>query len=325
MNGPIRIRPRLHRPMISCRDRLVLLAPWLLVVGGLLFASATDRWVFGSLSVLVGSGVSVLFWTRHVGTHERRAGLLFALPILLGIALSVHPAVDSIPILVGAVLSSALIVWYRTLRHPPEFRSAVRQYRTGNMARTRESLGPSIERNPTHWQSYQLRAVVNLWLFEIVAAEQDARAALRLAPNHHMCHSTLGHALIAQGQYAEAKAVFSQALELAPGYAIHHYSKGLACFRLQEFQQAAELFRTAARGKLPFVEQRLFASYYLGHSLLHAGQSTEAQSALRSMKRFRQGYERTLARYRGAPDFPGVIQLRKELQEIKELLDRSAT
>lgn len=285
------------------------------------FFYSVNRGRFGlAVSGCVGLVGFIAFTTRKADSETRRRSILWSLPMALGFVLSFGPFRSAIPAVIGLGTTIVLAVWFGILRHPVELRQALKQFQAGEKLRALQLVTLAIKKNSTHWESYQFRSVVNSTLFRIVEAERDARTAIRLKPANHTCHNALGQALLAQERYLEANDAFSKAIELAPHYAVNHYNKGLVYYRLEQFDEAIEYLEFAVRGRMPFEEWQLLANYYLGCSLLQVGETQQAQWAFRALRRFRRGYSELINLYQDIPDYPVVLQIRRELEDISSYL-----
>jgi Flp pilus assembly protein TadD len=315
-----RIKFKQIRPVTSVLDFLALLLCASPVLCGRLFSYVDESGFAWAASICVGVVGFAAYTARKADSETRRRSILLSLPMGFGFMLTVYPFRSGIPAAIGLGTTIALAVWFGILRHPVEFRRALKQFKAGEKLRALQLVTLAIKKNSTHWESYQFRSFVNLALFRTIEAERDARAAIRLKPDNHACHSALGQALMAQERYLEANDAFSKAIELAPHYTVYHYSKGLVYYRLGQFDEAIEYLEFAVRGRMPFEEWLLLANYYLGRSLLQVGETRKAQWAFRALTRFRRGYSELIDLYRDIPDYPGVLQIRRELEDISSYL-----
>ncbi|MCP4526380.1 MAG: tetratricopeptide repeat protein [Aestuariibacter sp.] len=273
-----------------------------------------------AVSFCIGLVGYVAFTTRKADPKTRQRSILWSLPMAFGFALSFYPFQSGIPAVIGFGTTIALAVWFNVLRHPVEFRQALKQFQAGEKLRALELVTSSIKKNSTHWESYQFRSVIYAALFRVVKAERDARTAMRLEPDNHICYNALGQALLAQERYLEANDAFSKAIELAPHYTVNHYTKGLVCYRLEQFDEAIKYLEFAVRGRMHFEEWQLLANYYLGRSLLQVGDTQKAQRAFRALGQFRRGYNKLVNLYQDIPHYPTVLQIRRELEDISGYL-----
>jgi tetratricopeptide (TPR) repeat protein len=308
------------RPVTSILDWFALLLLASVVCCGAFFASINESGFAFAVSVGIGLVSFVALITRKTDSETRRRSILWSLPPAFGFVLSVYPFRSAIPAIIGMGTTIALVAWFGILRHPVEFRQALKQFRAGEKLRALQLLTLAIKKRPTHWESYQARSVINSALFRIIEAEGDARTAIRLKPDNHTCHNALGQALMAQERYLEANDAFTKAVGLAPHYAINHYNKGLVYYRLEQFNEAIKHLEFAVRGRMPFEEWQLLANYYLGCSLLRVGETQKAQQAFGVLGRFRRGYARLVNLYQDVPDYPVVLQTRRELEDISGYL-----
>lgn len=82
---------------------------------------------------------------------------------------------------------------------------------------------------------------------QVKEAEVELRAAIRLAPENPTVYHNLGALYLNSGAIAKAKALFDKALEVLPGDARGHYSRGLALQGMGRTEQAIRDFRLATR------------------------------------------------------------------------------
>lgn len=311
------------KPLQPVKSKLNWLA--FMLLGAVIFCGALLSTRNGSgfalaVSMCVGLVGCAIVVTRKVDPETRRRSMLYLLPMVFGFALSVYPFQSPIPAIIGVGTMIALVMWFGVLRHPIEFRQAMKQFRAGEKLRALQLTTLAIKKRPTHWESYQLRSTINTALFRSIEAERDAHAAIRLKPDNYTCYNALGRALLAQERYLEADDAFSKAIELAPHYTLNHYNKGLTHYRLEQFDEAIKHFEFAVRGRMPFEEWQLLANYYLGCSLSQVGETKKAQQAFRALKRFRHSYNELVSLHQDMPDYPAVLQSRKELEDMRSHL-----
>jgi tetratricopeptide (TPR) repeat protein len=260
------------------------------------------------------------FQMRRFEPEVRRRYILYLLPAASGFVLSVYPFRSGIPALLGIVTTLILFVWYGILRHPIEYRQALKQLQAGETLKALQLATSALRKHPAHWESYQLRSTINTILFRAIEAKNDAYAAIQLKPNNHLCYSALGQSLLALESYTEAQEAFSKALELAPNYVLHHYNLGFAYYRLGQFREAIPYLEFAVRNRLDFDEIQLLAIYYLGSSLSQVGETQKASQTFDTLKQFHSSYNKLVKRYQDAPDYPYVLLLRQDFDDINSYL-----
>ena len=268
-------------------------------------------------SVLIGFVGFVFCKSQNATPEERQRYFWFYIPIALGITTTILQSWNMEPLIIGGGITGFAILWLSVLRHPPQFLAASKAFQADAPLRALHLLNRALNVQSTHWESYQLRAVIHLSLFRYLDAESDARKALRLKPENYMCHNTLGLILLAQQRYQESRQSLSQALVLAPQYAINHFNKAVVCYRLGEFSEAIKLLRFALKHDLR-EESYMLGCYYLGCSLTQIGDADNAQSAYKVIGKYKATYEKIIARHQDAPDYPNVVMMRHELEDIKE-------
>jgi tetratricopeptide (TPR) repeat protein len=108
-------------------------------------------------------------------------------------------------------------------------------------------------------------------------ADQASRKALELAPGLAEAHSSRGFALSLSRQYAPARQEFETALQLNPNFFWAHYFYARTCFQEGKFEEAVRHYQDAAR-----VRPEDFQSWLLMSTLLKdLGRPDEALAAQR--------------------------------------------
>ena len=82
------------------------------------------------------------------------------------------------------------------------------------------------------------RALTWWYLSAPLAAEADATEAIRMAPYYALGHYTLGLAKFSTSRYKEADAHFTTSLELDPSYALAWYNRGITRIYLHRATEA---------------------------------------------------------------------------------------
>ena len=310
-------------PMKSKFDWIAPLMFFLFISCGTFFTFTSDSWIPIAIAASVSLLGIVAFRNRRLDFEARKQINLWFLPTAIGILLSAYPFNSAVPAVVGVIVTILLVAWYGFLRHPPEYRQAHKQFSGGNKLQALTLISLAIEKKPSHWEYYQFRSGIHYFLYKFIEAERDARAALRLKPDIHTSLNALGQALSAQERYLEAKEALSKAVENAPFYSINHLNMGVVNFRLEHFQEAVENIEFALTGKLPFEENLLFATYYLGRSLEQIGKIQKAQEILNSLKKFQDEYIVQVNQFQDLPDYPMVLRTRKELEDMGNYINES--
>jgi tetratricopeptide (TPR) repeat protein len=273
------------------------------------------------VSALVGIGLALFLylWTRQAPARARRLALLLALPALGGITFGLVYGSASYTML-GVGLTLLLLILQRVIDTPLSFRFAARQFQNGHSEAALDLINRSINARPDFWQSYQLRALIYLSKLDFIRAEKDSQAAIERNPKAHPAYNTLGQVYLAQARFAEVAQVYTQVLELAPDYALYYFHLGLAQYRQEQFEAAAQTMASATQGTMPMPEYDLQTYYYLGSSLEKAGEITLAAEAFREMGKFAEGLWPLQRQIEALPDYPHAAQLREDLAEIKRRL-----
>jgi tetratricopeptide (TPR) repeat protein len=155
------------------------------------------------------------------------------------------------------------------------------------------------------------------------AAERDARKALELRPDAHPVYNTLGQLYLAEEKFAEAIDAYTKALELRPATPLYLYFFGLAAYRLQQYQEAAEALTIAVKAPLPVRGYQLQAYYYLGRSLEQLKRPEEAAAAFGEMAALQDALPTLQEELAAQPDFPHLQRLREDLAELERRLVNS--
>ncbi len=304
------------RSLKSAWDRIALVVLAAGLGFGLLAISFSPSISLFAVCLTAGFLGFILIKSRNMEPDVRRMYVWFFVPLALGVLLSVYPEANIIPLLLGGGIAALAVLWLGLLRYPPLYRAAIKAYRSGDHIQALNYLSQALSQYPNNWESYQLRCAIYLALFKIIEAEHDARKALEIKPGHYMCRLNLGAALMAQQRYVDAKDAFSRALESAPQIALNYYHRGLASYRLGEFQEAIRYFRVALDNEIP-PGTALLGNYYLGNSLLQIGDHDQAKLAYQALKKYKVDFERLVTRYKDAPDYPTVMTVRRDLADIE--------
>ncbi len=296
----------------------LLLIPTFLCASLLIYFTQ-DGLVSAIVLVVIILGI-LAFKNRGAEPARLLKGILYFLPMALGFVLSVYPFRSGIPALIGLGITAGLGAWYVVLRHPVEYRQALKQLQAGETLKALQLATFALKKHPAHWESYQLRSTIYSILFRAIEARNDAYAAIRMKPDNHLCYSALGQSLLALESYTEAQEAFAKALELAPNYLLHHYNLGFAYYRLGQFREAIPYLEFAVRGRLEFDEIQLLTIYLLGSSLSQVGETQKASQTFDRLKQFHSSYNKLVKRYQDAPDYPHILIMRQDLENIRTYL-----
>jgi tetratricopeptide (TPR) repeat protein len=272
--------------------------------------------------VPIGIMALVLFWIRLLDPENRRRTVIIFIPGLLSnIGAMAFGEIPDWFAYIAFSLTVVLVAWFYYFRYPPHYWSAIKQLRAYNYDRALQFANQAIETRPKSSDAYQLRAIVHYSCKQASEAEQDARLALQLNPNSCSSRGMLGGALMLQGRYSEAKQAHAEVLRQVPRYVTSHWNFGYACYRLGEFQLAAQALTTATKTGLPTAQSNLFANYLLGKSLEALGQRPQAEKAYKKMFRHRRGVDKHKAWIQDAPELPEIVKLREELADMESRLN----
>lgn len=292
------------------------------VVGLLIWIFAPGRFDTGvSAIIALGLLIYLLYYQRsqRLAPSERIMSLLLAVPGILGITYGLVRG-EALYAITGVSASLLLLAWQRVLTTPFSYRMARRAFMRGQLETALDLVDKAIVARPAFWESYQLRALINLSGMQFVAAERDARKALELRPDAHPVYNTLGQLYLAESRYPQAHDAYSRAIDLSPKQALYHYHQGLAGYRLGQHRAAAEALAAATRLGLPHVTYELQAYYYLGRALEGNGEIEKAEEVFEDMVKFKDGLETLKTELKQQPDFPELPALRADLRDMEKRL-----
>ncbi|MBP6789133.1 MAG: tetratricopeptide repeat protein [Candidatus Promineofilum sp.] len=275
------------------------------------------------ISVLIALGLVIylLYYqrTQQLTPGERIGSLLLAAPAVAGIAYGLVRG-EALFAITGVSASLLLLSAQRFLTTPMSYRLARRAFMRGHLETALDLVDKAIGARPSFWESYQLRALINLSGMQFAAAERDARKALQLRPDAHPVYNTLGQLYLAESRYAPALDAYSRAVSLSPKQALYHYHQGLAAYRLGQARDAAEPLAAATRLGLPHVTYELQAYYYLGRALERNGEIEKAEEVFADMVKFKEGLDVLKDELKQQPDFPELPALRADLRDMEKRL-----
>lgn len=315
------VRQNLKQEMRSSMLLPTALGMAILLVGAVVVVfSPWPFWI--SMTVVIGLLLFVyLLWsTRGARRSLRLAALAIAIPAIAGVSYGLANA-STAAALLGVGITLLLLVLLRFLLTPFSFRLANGRFRQGDLEGALELVDKSIRARPNFWESYQLRAMIELATLHLSHAERDARKAIALNPKAHPVYNTLGHVYLAQERFAGAEEAYGQALDLAPGYALYLYHLGLSEYRQGKYRAAAESFAAATQGTLPTVEYDLQSRYYLARCLEELGHEEKGAEAERQMLKFAYGLEPLQATLESQPEYAHLPQMRADVADIARRLE----
>ncbi len=138
----------------------------------------------------------------------------------------------------------------------------------------------------TSWVAHNSlgQALVNEGKFE--EAKAHFTEAMRLNPGYDKPYYNLGNVLYTQGKYEESKAHYTLALRVNPGYAKAHYNLGVVLNRQGKYQEAVAHYAAAAR-----LDPRYFEAHYnLAIVLNRLGRYEEGRAHYNEAVRLNPGY-----------------------------------
>ena len=257
----------------------------------------------------------LLWTTRGSSLGLRLAALAIAVPAVAGTSIGLARG-SLAAALLGFGITLLLLVLLRFFTTPLTFRLANDRFRQGDLDSALELVDKAIAARPNFWESYQLRAMIELSTMQLGYAERDARQAVAINPKAHPVYNTLGHIYLAQERFAEAEDAYGRALDLAPGYALYLYHLGLSEYRQGKYAEAAESFAAATQGTLPTGGYDLQARYYLAKSLEAVGRAEEGQTAAQQMLKFAYALPSLQERLADQPQYAHLPQMRADLEDI---------
>ncbi|MFO7682885.1 MAG: tetratricopeptide repeat protein [Chloroflexota bacterium] len=296
----------------------ITIVVWLAGIGAFLLL---PEQFYSIVTVLVGLGLLIflIIWTRNADKRTRRWAIILAVPALIGIAVGMVYGSATYTML-GVGVTIGLLVVQRIIDTPISFRFARRQFSAGDMDAALDLVSRSIQACPDFWQSYQLRALIYLTLLDFPRAERDARDAIQHNPKAHPAYNTLGQIYLAQNRFAEAEEIYDRALDLDPNLALYYYHLGLAQYRQEKFDAAADALASATQATLPLPEYDLQAYYYLARSLEATGDTDLAQQAYAQMAKFADGLYPLQRQLTDQPDYPHLPLMQADAADIEQKL-----
>jgi Tfp pilus assembly protein PilF len=296
----------------------ITIVVWLAGIGAYLLL---PEQFYGIVTLLVGLGLLIflIIWTRNADKRTRRWAIILAIPALVGIAFGMVNGSATYTML-GVGITVGLLVVQRAIDTPISFRFARRQFSAGNTEAALDLVTRAIYARPDFWQSYQLRALIYLTMLDFPRAERDAKDAIKHNPKAHPAYNTLGQIYLAENRFAEAETIYDQALDLDPNLALYYYHLGLAQYRQEKYDEAADALASATQATLPLPEYDLQAYYYLTRSLEATGDDELAAQANEQMARFADGLFYLKRQLENQPDYPHLALMQADLANIEQRL-----
>src|SRR5262245_31399007 len=154
----------------------------------------------------------------------------------------------------------------------------------------------ALERDPDFAVARINLALAHFYLNDSRAAVEEARAAVKLAPESPHAHYALAAALKNEKLYDESLAEFNKVLSIDPRDSATNIQIGQLQAQKQQYPQAIAAFQRAIESE-PY---NATAVYSLAQALIRAGQQAEGQKALARFQQLRaSGYATTLGNVYG--------------------------
>lgn len=121
------------------------------------------------------------------------------------------------------------------------YERAMHYYDRGNYDLAIDDMSAAIESDDQNAEYYAVRGMFHLEIGELEEAWEDLRWSLALNPDKSeamLAFYGLGALAYARGEYAEAAARFTEAIETAPKRPEPHYFRAVAYFREQRYIDA---------------------------------------------------------------------------------------
>ena len=242
--------------------------------------------IFVSIMIPLIIFVIISFRLRSLESYLRWQLLMIITPFLIGLAVSIFTSQS--PYLITGVLFSGLIYsWRAIFRFPPAFRLAQQQMKSGQHENALASLNQAIQQNPTLWEGYHWRSLINLSQKYYLHAEKDAKKAIELNPTISLNYSTLGQIYWNQANFKEALHHYQKAYQLAPKATAHQINLGISLYKLANYSDSEKLLQRAAKNKKITKPEKLWVHFYLGRNQEILGHHKQAQKSFRRMRRFK--------------------------------------
>jgi tetratricopeptide (TPR) repeat protein len=154
----------------------------------------------------------------------------------------------------------------------------------------------ALERDPNFALARINLALADFYLNDSRAAVEEARAAVKLAPDSPQAHYALAASLKNEKLYDESLAEFNKVLSIDPRDSATNIQIGQLHSQKQQYPQAIAAFQRAIESE-PY---NATAVYSLAQALIRAGQPAEGQKALAQFQQLRaSGYATTLGNVYG--------------------------
>lgn len=276
--------------------------------------------------IAVGLLIYLFYYVRsqRLTRPEQVIAIVFAVPAVIGITFGLLYG-NAVYAITGVSFSLLLLGARRLFTTPISYRMAKRRFFAGDTAMALDLANKSIAARPDFWETYQLRALINLSNMRFDAAERDAQRALELRPDAHPAYNTLGQLYLATNRFEDARTAYQKASEMAPKNPLYLYHLGLSEYRLGNYRDAAEALAGATRANVPYVTYELLTYYYLLLSLEHNNEVEKAEEVAEDLPKFKEGLPQIQEDLARQPDFPHLALLRQDIKDLEKRLAKTET
>jgi len=246
---------------------------------------------------------------------NRRTNLFFLLPLLAALVvffITQHLVFTAVAFVVGYLLMEGL----RFTLLPPHLHRAARQYQRGNLEEALELTEQSIAARPERWESHYLRALIKFNSADLKGAELSARQTIDLNPEEAAAHLILGQIAFAQGQYADARRSFLEALQNGGKLGVHQYHAGAAAYRADDCEETIPRLELALRLGIDNPQLMLLAKFYLADCLQRTGETDAAEEYFSQLPDHSRELESLRRDLHIVPDYPERTALSNDVQTI---------
>ncbi len=186
-------------------------------------------------------------------------------------------------------------------RSPEEWLAEVQRFqRDGELFEAYVLAQQGLGQHPDDWALRENFGLLLSLAQDLPSANEQLRAAMRLAPQAPGPYFSLAGVLALQGQNDEAVKYYRESLRLEPDNFHAWIRLGIVELNRRRFQEAIQHLRAAIRAKPDSVAARM----YLGGVLMQEQRRTEAQELFREVLRLEpnNAEARRLLHAAGAPD-----------------------
>jgi serine/threonine protein kinase/Flp pilus assembly protein TadD len=164
-------------------------------------------------------------------------------------------------------------------------RQLLNRFNRPSIESARRMFERAIELDPTYAPAWSGLAEAHAWMYQwwggtnedLERAESASRRALELAPGLAESHASRGFALELARRYDDAAREFEEALRINPNYFEALYLYARSAFSAGRIEQSAELFRRAGEARPEDFQSMIL----LGQSLQMLGRRDDAREAIR--------------------------------------------